>query len=355
MINLGALSETRGNSADLKGVRPTPSTASYPEKPAAQRRKNIQAIDLSYNGDQNKDAQHRPREYRKSHGHRTNMNNGLSVPISRARTQTFSCAARSQPQISFLNCTVSTSNPNDKTSSVHGEVWMDDLPSPSLLLDNNRSNSKRLLGSNLSSQVANEAALEGNLTSSHADHENDENPGIISNDEIRKTNDINPHRSATDQRGTGTPPLPGLPRAAFGPWEGIKSIESDGRLFFSTDNPQQTTSPLEKRKLAAGPELMPLREMLDTERRSRTFSPEIFGNSSQNDFHKAKKRRVSDSSIDQIFLLSTDDGVSQSQSSPKASGPSDEAPKGPQPLWADECDADFVWEGADFMEFKMNM
>lgn len=293
-------------------------------------------------------AQH-GREYQKLHKLHNNVNKGLSVPIIGTRTPTFSYATGSQPQISFLNLSVSTSNLSGKPSSDYGDGWMDDFPSPSLLLDNNRSNSKRLLERNIP-QAPEKAAFDGDSASSHAGHEDDGDWTKTFNEEKRKTIDLKPRCCAIDQRGTSTPPLPKLPRVVFGKWEGMKSIGSDDRLFCSVDSPEKTTSPLEKRKLAASPEPLRPEEKPDIERRSRTVSPQIFRYSSDNEFHRAKKRRVSDSSNEQVLLLSIDE-AGQSQPSLKVRRPISEASKGPQPVWVDECDPDFVAEDADFMGF----
>lgn len=294
----------------MKGVKPTPRPASHRRNLVAQRRRNIQAIDLSHSGDQNEYAQHGPHEYRKLHRLHTDVNKGFSVPIIGAK---LSYAARSQPQISFLNHSVSSSNPNSKPSSGYDDGWMDDFPSPSSLLDNSRSNSKRLLETK-NFQAADKAALGGDSASSHANHQDDDDPAITLADEKCKKTDLNARCYEIYQGGISTPPLPKLPRVAFEQWQGIESISSDNRLFCSVDSPQQATSPLEKRKLAAGPELLRPGEKLDVKRRSRTDSPQVLGSSLENDSHWAKKRRVSDPSNEQVVLVSID-GVSQSQPS----------------------------------------
>ena len=293
-MNLGAPSENREKSANPKNVKPPSRPASHREKPVAQFRKKIQAIDLSHSRDQTDYGQHGPREYRKLHRLHDNVNKGLSVAIIGAKTPTFSYAAGLQPQISFLNRSVRTSKPNDKPSSDYDDGWMDDLPSPSSLLDNNRSKSKRLLEGNIY-QAADEVALDGDSSPRPADHEDDDYSATISNDTRRKTIDLDNRRCAADQREMENLPLPELPIMTFGQWDGIKSIESDDRLFCSVDSRPQTISPLEKRKLAAGPESPRPKEKLGVERRSRTVSPQISGDLSKDDFHKAKKRRVSDS------------------------------------------------------------
>ena len=188
---------------------------------------------------------------------------------------------------------------------------MDDFPSPSLLLDIDKSNSIHLLGCNFSSQAAEKVPLDGDSASIHADYEDDDNPATTLNDKKRKTSEFKASPYAKDQKETSTPPLPALPRVVLEQREDFRCIESDGRLFCSVDSHQQTSSPLEKRKMAACPELLRLKETPLVERRSSTASPEIFGNSSENDYPKAKKRRVSNSSGEQVLLPSTN-GASQS-------------------------------------------
>lgn len=343
-MNLGAHSKTRENPAKPKGVKPTPRPASHRGKPVLQRRKNIQAIDLSHSGDQNGYTQHGHCDHRNLHRLHTDVNKGVSVPIIGANTPIFSYTAESQPQISFLNHSVSTSDPNGKPSSEYDDGWMDDFPSPSLLLDNQQSNSIRSSRCKFSSQAAEKTALDGDSTSIFADYDN---PITTLNEKKRKTIDLEASRYAMDQMETSKPTLPELPTAVLGPGEVFQCVQSDYRLFCSADSPQQKTSPLEKRKLAAGPEVLQPKETLAIERHPRTVSARIFEYSSENDHPRAKKRKVNDSSSEQVLLLSID-GASQSQPSLKASRPSSEASEGLQSLRVEESDTAFVVEKAGF-------
>ena len=234
------------------------------------------------------------------------MNKGVSAPIIRARTPTFRCAAGSQPQISFSNHPVSTSVPNGEPSSGYDDGWMDDFPSPSILLDKDSRNSVYPLGCIFSSPAAEQAASNGDSASIHAGFEDDHIPAITLSDKKRKVIELECGPCAIDQRETSTSPLPELPRVALVRREGLQCIESDDRLFCSVNSPKQTTSPIEKRKLAADPEVLRLKETPTVERRSRTGSPQIFGTSSGSDCPRAKKRRVSIASIDQVVLLPVD-------------------------------------------------
>lgn len=345
MNNSGALSENRGKPANPKGVKPPQRPAPHRGKPVAQRRKNIQSIDLSHSGDQNGYTQHGPREYRKLQRLNTNVNKGASAPIIRAETPNFSYAAGSQPQISFLNHPVSTSVPTGKPSSGCDDGWMDDFPSPSILLDKEKSNNAYALGCIFSSPAAEQAASNSNSASTHAGYEDDHNSAITLSDRKRKAIDLESGPCAIDQRETSTPPLPELPRVASVQREGLQYIESDDRLFCSVDSPNQTTSPMEKRKVAAGPELLRLKETPTIERRPRTVSPQIFGTTSENDFPRAKKRRVSDASIDQVVLLSIN---MAGRSQPKPSG---ESLKGSHSQLVEESDFDLVKGEGGFMGF----
>lgn len=347
---MSALSENREKPGYPKGVKPTPRPAPDRGKPVAQRRQKIQAIDLSHSRDQNGYAQHGPREYRKLHRLHTDVNKGVSAPIIRGRTPTFSYTTGSQPQISFLNHSVSTSIPNCKPSSDYDDGWMDDFPSPSVLLDNDKRNGIHPLACNFSSRAVEKAALDGDLASIHADHEDDDNPATILRDKKRKTIDLESSPYAIDQRETCTSPLPELPRVVLVQREDLQCNESDDRPFCSVNSPQQTTSPLEKQRLAADPEVLRLKETPAIERRSRTDSPQIFRNSSQNDGPRAKKRRVSDSSSDQVVLLSTDE-ASQSQSFLKRPTSSGGSSKDPQSRLLEESEPDFVTEERGFMGF----
>lgn len=312
----------------------------------AQRQKNIQAIDLSHGGDQNGYPQHGRCGYRELHRPHANVKQGVTVPIIRARTPTFSYAAGSQPQISFLNHSISTSNPNSKPSSDYDDDgWMDDFPSPSLLLDIDKSNSIHLLECDFSFQAAEKAALDGDSASIHADYEDVDNPATTLNDKKRKTIEFEASPYATDQRETSTPPLPALPRVILEHREDFQCIESDDRLFCSVGSHQLTTSPMETRKMSACPELLRLKETPLVEGRSSTVSPEIFGNSSENDYPKAKKRRVSNSSGEQ-GLLSSINRASQFQPCLRATGPNSQSSKGPQSLWVEESDPDIAEEEA---------
>lgn len=278
------------------------------------------------------------------------MNKGVSAPIIRAKTPIFSNVAGFQPQISFLNHSNSTSIPNGKPLSDDDDGWMDDFPSPSILLDNDKSRSMHPVGCSFSSQAAEKAALAGDSVSINVDYEDVHNPISTLNSKKRKTIDPEASPCAVDQRETSTPPLPEISRVVLVQQEGLQCVESDDRLFCSVDTPQQTTSPLEKQKLAIDPEVLQLKETPAIERRSRTISPQICGNSSENDCPRAKKRRMSGSSSDQVVLLSID-RVSQHPTflnTPKSSG---ESSKGPQSRLAEELVHDFVTEEGGFMEF----
>jgi hypothetical protein len=270
------------------------------------------------------------------------------MPIIANKTPNFSYAMGSQPQLSSLNLSAITANRSEKFPSDYDDSWMDDFPSPSLLLDRNRSHDKLLTERSI--PRANDPSAFDSHPAYHADYEDNSDSKSLLNYEKRQMVDLEAQYCRLDQRERGARPLPKLSMFISGKGEGMASTKSNDRLFCSTDSPEKMVSIPEKGELASSPVILQPKGTPGTGRRSRTVTPQIHRYASEDEFHLPKKRRIGQLSNEHIPPISSDN-PRQPRSPMKVRGPFSQPPRRSTSAWADELDPGFVAEQADVVDF----
>ena len=201
-----------------------------------------------------------------------------------------------------MNSSIDTTNQRDKPSSDDDDFWMDDLPSPSLLLRRNETNNKFPNKAD-NPQAADKASFDDVSVFTHADHECDNFPTNLTGQECPRIN-LEASSVARDHREASTSPCQMI---ASNKVKNVKCVGSDDRLFFSTASPEKSITPLEKHNLGASVEFVQPKEKPIGKRRSRSATPKPRRCSQHHDFHAAKKRRISHSANRKDFSPSIND------------------------------------------------
>ncbi len=342
--NSGASSQTLVGTLSKNGVKSVPQPKTHGVDSASQgRRRDIQTIDLTHDGDQNEYAQNGPYEYRKLHKLHTSVNKRSSVPNITLKPSTVSYATGLQPQEAFLNRSFSKSDWVDQPSSDYGDGWIDDFPSPSLLFDGNKSQCNAPTERD-TPYVPEKVAFDGDSVSRRAEHYEDGNSAVIVSNEKSQSIDLEAPQGSVDRWENSPPTLPKLPRVVSGQLDCVVTVGSDGKLFCSTDSPEKTSPLLGKRGSIASLEIKRSKERPDAERRSGTLSPKIRRYPSDHDSHMVKRQRVDHSSTPSPPLgeagqhelcMDTMESIS-------------EASRRPWPIWEDGFHPDTIAEAAYF-------
>lgn len=263
------------------------------------------------------------------------------VPIMTKKKPSFSYAKGDQPQLSFLSEATNKSPAMEENITEYSDCELDDLPSPSAILNAQRSNIATISAPN---KIKNFGT--GTIEDGISNPEADTASGLFgTHDQSERNEVLREGSSVPDLMNTDFETLPALPTGDIGGQNGEALIRSDSALFCSTDSPEKASLPI-KRKLSASAtvEENSLREELVTEN-----GLEVAISPSESS-HKAKRRRVSIESDRHVFH-SPQVGESRSSRSSEPKSPILQASGRPRPAWVNQFDPEFIAEYAEFAEF----
>lgn len=300
--------------------------------------KKIEQIDLSSGRDIDEYAKYGPRDFRKLHNLHKSVSKGPLVPTITKTKPSFSYARGERPNISFLPHEVETSEPTDKILDYGDDDWMDDLPSLSSLLSKKQENSGCL---------------------STKDHPINSNPEIEKNssdyeDGFSFSDIVELNRNSSDSKSQGQKAgwnedsdelLPILTQSVkFSQHRNLGiAIESDDRLFCSTDSPEKPTQ-----SQAIQAEVPPSRRILVAGKRIGVDPLESEFSSGNT---RVSKRQKSSNQKQQEPIQGSNTKADQSQTRPKVVDTAIQSLGRPRPAWVDDFDPEFIAEYADFVEF----
>ncbi|KAI4258694.1 MAG: hypothetical protein LQ352_001120 [Teloschistes flavicans] len=144
LVNAATKEETNSKSQSRGATKQNSlSGAKQDSKPAVPKAsKNVETVDLSRKRDSDSYAQVAPRAYRSLHRLHEKTNSSSKPSIASNTRPTFSYKKGEQPSFTFLSQLVDSEGKVEGPSSDYGAGWMDDLPSPSILIraSNNKAN-----------------------------------------------------------------------------------------------------------------------------------------------------------------------------------------------------------------------
>ncbi|KAL8776306.1 MAG: hypothetical protein Q9194_003238 [Teloschistes cf. exilis] len=212
--------------------------------------KSVETVDLSNKRDTDAYAKVVPRAYRSLHRLHEKTNSSSNASMASNTKPTFSYKKGEQPSFSFLSQLVEADDKDEDPSSDYGAGWMDDLPSPSALIQTShgmRNNSKESVKDNDSLGCEDSyLGLQGN--------DDDMMEGSSKNQAF--VNDSHEDLSTVFVKGTEENMGSLGPEEAFQVSQyfnkrpaGHNTTEEDNsKLFMSTDSPEKPSSPPIKRK-----------------------------------------------------------------------------------------------------------
>lgn len=310
----------------------------------SQKSKETEKIDLSKGRDLNEYAKYGPRDYRKLHHLHKSVSKGPSVPTITKTKPLFSHLDGKRPNISFLtheveNPEFTTGLPND-----HDGHWMDDLPSLSAVLSKKRNSPENCSAKD----------FPNNSNSGFERNSSDYEDGFELSDIIEL--DRNPKQKqqlsnlkiqgqGADQKEVSDEVLPTATHlVTFSQHENQElAIDSDDRLFCSTDSPEKPAQSQSKEA-----EVATSRPNLVAGKRISVVPLE--SELSPGNLRIAKRQRINAQNQEES-TQSLNIRNNRSQSQPEVGAMTIPNLERPRPAWVEEFDPEFIAEYADFVEF----
>lgn len=289
--------------------------------------KNVETVDLAHTRTSDDYAKVAPRAYRSLHQLHKKINKNSQTPVVANTKPSFSYKKGNQPTLTFLSRPGSSGKRNEDPSSEYGAGWMDDLPSPSALLqaDDETDTCRKPIDAAHHELLpqASDCASEHSGFSSTGDSEkqptnqsagNPKDTAVFTNDQYDEAigNLGSDAGREVSHYFTDSPSN-----------YGVKGTDGQ-KLFMSTDSPDKPSSPPAKRKF------------------SESFGNEFGGAGS---VHKARKREQLDPTNDAHILQPSPNKENH------ASAPAIPTIKPGYPDWVYDFDPAFVAEWEPYVEF----
>lgn len=295
----------------------------------SERKRGIETVDLSQDGDVDGYTKNEPCEHGKIHRLHESVckeSRALTMPCSR----TIPSFKRSeQYQVPSLSCNDEGSQVRTECSSDYDWNWMDEFPSSSELLGRKKNRAEAL---NKAKPSQNSDMLDLEEVFSDVELECSRSD-IPANGSLKPENAASVRSSVNDiyqNEVRGSDCLEEQP--ALAPTASLTNQvsppKSEVSLSCSTTSPNEITAPSTKRKI------------LDLSETESTFQDDLL----------TKKRKVSTQSTEQVLQPSTVDGNEASKAVGEPSQIIQRTGR-PRPEWVNEFDPEFIAEFADVVEF----
>lgn len=330
-VSLASSGQSGGHSCSLApklkaGSNPNPK---IDKRTKSDRKRGIETVDLSQDGDMDGYTKNGSCEYGKLHRLHESVCKGspaLTMPCSRIIP---SFKRSEQFQVPSLSCNAEGNQVKTECSSDYDWNWMDEFPSSSELLGRGK-NRAEASNKTKPSQTSDMLALEEVFSDVELE---DSRSDISANRSLKPEKAASVQSSVNDlhqneiHRTDYLEEQPALePTASFK--NQVSPLKSEISLSCSTKSPNEVTTPSTKRKI------------LDLSETESTLQGGLL----------TKKRKVSTHLIEQIPELSAvdDNEVSKAVGEP---GHIIQRTGRPRPEWVNEFDPEFIAEFADVVEF----
>lgn len=224
----------------------------------AKDTKKIETVDLTTARTSDEYAKVAPRAYRALHDLHEKVNKNNPTPVVSNTKPSFSYKKGDQPTFTFLSQSGTPIKRDEDPSSDYGAGWMDDLPSPTGLLQADNESEIVVKGSggdhyNLSSPALHSESEDSELDAKVDFGEQQPRAPSITNSLESAIFDNNEYDEAVENLGS----VEGQEVSQYfatGPSDHRLEATSSQKLFLSTDSPEKPSSPTNKRKITQSPE-----------------------------------------------------------------------------------------------------
>jgi hypothetical protein len=356
-VSAASLVDTSTISTKSGLKKPLPSTKpSVTSKPPGNGHA-IEMVDLASRQDPEKYAKNAPREFKKLHELHEKVTNGEFTPVLPRKKPTFEFKTGNQSRISFHDNAAAAVESSDKPSTDYEADWMDNLPSPSALLNKQAKRKEESPPHEISIDYGsswqdglpfpsadlhqNNAAIENHAEADSLEDfdlsQFNDDQGDIEDALVGFSDSVAMHEHSQADGVAGSTTLhsdeviadediildsyaPTIPTWSTKHALASTKSRSSSKLFLSTDSPEKPIEPPRKRKAAVA---------LDT--KEVTIPAPI-----------PKKPKTDDEN---------DNALQPSSSAENKAAPSVPVIKPGQPAWVYEFDPAFIAEWQDFVDF----
>ncbi|MCJ1225906.1 Sec63 [Toensbergia leucococca] len=309
----------------------TPAGKSKPQKGKQFQQRStqdVETIDLTKESHRKEYAKSGPREFRKLHRLHESVNKAPPAQVIAKTKPTFSYGKGDHPHLSFLSKTSDAGNPMGEVSSDYDDSWMDDLPSPSVLLGEKSRPQQDLSPDPFGVSTPKDDDiwdLEESMVGLGDSIALSEDTGFLFTDPISLNFDSNADFIPFDNQDDHNE----LPLNPIYPSNTFSSRNKENRLFLSTDSPEKPSTQNRKRRTTSPPLELPS---------SPPASKKQKATISETSYIPARKE------LENRAILSSADKENQ---------PVTSAALSKLRPWADMegIDPDFIAEFADFVDF----
>ncbi|KAL9027264.1 MAG: hypothetical protein Q9196_004190 [Gyalolechia fulgens] len=222
-------------------------------KPAMdQDMQDVETVDLAHTRTDDDYVKVAPRAYRSLHQLHQKVNRDSQTSAAAIPRPSFSYKKGDQPKFTFLSRTGSSGRHNDDPSSDYGSGWMDDLPSPSALLQADGETDSGLKATDAAHDKLASHGYDSAAEDLGLDHVGDSEKQARRSQSAGEPMDSTVFADNQYDEAVGNLGSDGLweasPKLMDSRFDDTSQVAKEQKLFMSTDSPEKPSSPPAKRR-----------------------------------------------------------------------------------------------------------